>query len=280
MNDVILHRIANTIVANLENTESNGLVNGKMGLCLFLYKYAKFSNKPDYKDVADQLLQDIYCSEHSDMPYNLQDGYAGMGIGLCWLLKHNLLKGNADHVLTDVDDALLSGMRQCMKQDLMYCSKLSSAGSYLIHRMQLNEFGRKNEFVDKFLKETCNLIDGIHISRKQINLLGSLECALRKIAEAYKGCLEEISGIIARLDQVKESCKKDISAHEVTIDEQIANLWTAFINADCNIALSLEDIRKMTEELIVQYPYRMDTINNALAIIGLYTLDETKEYGY
>ena len=38
--DKILQQIANTIVANLKNTELIGLFNGKIGIALFLYKYA------------------------------------------------------------------------------------------------------------------------------------------------------------------------------------------------------------------------------------------------
>lgn len=39
----ILQQIANTIVANLANTESIGLFDGKLGIALFLCRYSRYS---------------------------------------------------------------------------------------------------------------------------------------------------------------------------------------------------------------------------------------------
>lgn len=58
--DKILQQIANTIVANLKNTESIGLFNGKIGIALFLYKYAHYSGSTVYEEIASELLDDVF----------------------------------------------------------------------------------------------------------------------------------------------------------------------------------------------------------------------------
>ena len=39
----ILMRLANTIVANLDNTIDDSLIDGKTGVALFLYEYGSYS---------------------------------------------------------------------------------------------------------------------------------------------------------------------------------------------------------------------------------------------
>ena len=43
-----LQKIANTIVVNLANTEPIGLFDGKIGVCFFLYRYARYSGNGIY----------------------------------------------------------------------------------------------------------------------------------------------------------------------------------------------------------------------------------------
>ena len=39
----LLRKIANTVIANLDNTTEIGLFKGRMGLTIFLYEYARYS---------------------------------------------------------------------------------------------------------------------------------------------------------------------------------------------------------------------------------------------
>lgn len=55
-----LLQIANTIVANQSNTTIDGLVNGKMGISLFLYEYSRISGYDVYGGMAKDIADDVY----------------------------------------------------------------------------------------------------------------------------------------------------------------------------------------------------------------------------
>ena len=104
--DKILQQIANTIVANLKNTESIGLFNGKIGIALFLYKYAHYSGSTVYEEIASELLDDVFNQLKPNISPSIVDGLGGIGHGLSVLLGEHFVESDPeDNCLLYTSDA-------------------------------------------------------------------------------------------------------------------------------------------------------------------------------
>ena len=59
MKDKTLMQIANGLSANVKRLTGPGLLEGQMGVAVFLYHYARYSGKTVYSQMADHLLVEI-----------------------------------------------------------------------------------------------------------------------------------------------------------------------------------------------------------------------------
>ena len=138
--DKILRQIANTIVANLKNTEPIGLFNGKIGIALFLYKYAHYSGSTVYEEIASELINDVFNLVKSDMSPSIIDGMGGIGYGLSMLLGEHLVESDPEeNVLDDIDKMLLCDVRSSLMKELQNPYPLYSSGLYLLSRLYYDE---------------------------------------------------------------------------------------------------------------------------------------------
>lgn len=149
-----LQRIANTLVLYSYHIQNDGLLNGKTGIILFLYRYAEYSGYKYYREFADKLLDHVLESV-ARVPIDFEDGLSGIGWTINRLIKEGLLTGDSNDVLQDVDKRVFSSYR---------CNPLTSIfgqGIYLIERLKDNQsktdFGKLVfeciDFCEKRIKE-------------------------------------------------------------------------------------------------------------------------------
>ena len=77
MKSTLLMRIANTIMANYDNTEKTGLFDGKMGLCLFFYNCSKYTGCEYYAKTASVLLDEVFKGLNPSMSPSVTDVLTG-----------------------------------------------------------------------------------------------------------------------------------------------------------------------------------------------------------
>lgn len=106
-NDDLLHRIANYLVINASFTCSLGLFHGKMGIVIFFYYYARYSQNPVFEEFADELLDEVYEEVHMDMPVGLENGLCGIAWGIQYLNQHGFIEGDMGEVLSDIDERIM-----------------------------------------------------------------------------------------------------------------------------------------------------------------------------
>lgn len=104
---ILLH-VANTILCNYSMTTTPNLINGRMGVCLFLYEYARFTGIKEYEDIADEMMDLILKILHKGQDEDNISSLSGIGIGVIYLITHQFLEDTDDHdSLEDVDKYLL-----------------------------------------------------------------------------------------------------------------------------------------------------------------------------
>ena len=103
VNTRLLH-VANTILCNYSMTNTPDLINGRMGVCLFLYEYARLTGIKEYENIADDMIDFILNILHKDQNEENVSNLSGIGIGVIYLITHNFLEDTDEHdSLEEVD---------------------------------------------------------------------------------------------------------------------------------------------------------------------------------
>lgn len=135
--DIILQQIANTIVANLGNTTGIGLMEGKAGLCLFFYEYARYTGMEYYEDLANQLLDDVLHALKPSLSPSVVDGTAGIGCVILHLLDKDFIQtDDGENLLRDLDNAMFNNVSNLCKYEMDFPMPVFSPGIYLVKRLK------------------------------------------------------------------------------------------------------------------------------------------------
>lgn len=107
----ILERIANHLMLKTSSSDDLGLYNGKIGVVLFFYHYAKHTDNQLYDDFAGLILDEIYNEMHELLPIAFSNGICGIAWSVNYLLKNNFVEGDPEVILKELD-------KRIMKQDV------------------------------------------------------------------------------------------------------------------------------------------------------------------
>lgn len=127
-----LLRIANTLVLYSYHITNHGLYKGKMGIILYLYCYSKLTGNEIYRDFAGEML-DVVLRDANSLQNDFENGLTGIGWAINYLLKNNLLEGDVNEVLQNVDKRVFSEVR-CNPEISIF-----GQGLYLLLRIEDNK---------------------------------------------------------------------------------------------------------------------------------------------
>lgn len=82
---------------------NHGLLNGNAGIVIFLYQLARNIKNPEIEEMADGLLDKIFASLSTSMPIDFENGLAGIGWAIEYLVQNRFSEGNTNEILEDVD---------------------------------------------------------------------------------------------------------------------------------------------------------------------------------
>ena len=92
------------------NTKGLGLLNGNAGISVFYYHLANSTSNKKYLKHADFLVDEIYKGYNFNI--NFQDGIAGSGWCIEYLIQNNFCKGNANEILKDIDTRIFKYLNE------------------------------------------------------------------------------------------------------------------------------------------------------------------------
>jgi glycosyltransferase involved in cell wall biosynthesis len=99
--DELLQKIAVHLLAHYGDIKDYGLLEGKMGIIIFLFHYSQYSNNNLVKAIAESMLSSL-CENLND-ELGFKTGLLGIGWGLLYLFIHGFVEGDIDSVLEVVD---------------------------------------------------------------------------------------------------------------------------------------------------------------------------------
>ena len=153
-----LYKIGNTILLNSQYNHSkynhsNGLLNGKMGICIFLYHLSRYMKNDQYKYFADNLLEDIIASLH-DKDLSFVDGLCGIAFGINYLIHNKFIDGNPEDILEDIERIIFDNLEKQTQNDLLSDYPLFSTGLYITSK---HLYDKDEEVVTRLL-DTCGAL--------------------------------------------------------------------------------------------------------------------------
>lgn len=85
-----------------------GLAQGKMGITIYFYYLSRLNDNGYYKSMGDRLLEETIDSLSQKSCITLENGLAGIGLGLRHLIREEFIEGNLNEVLEDIDNIIFN----------------------------------------------------------------------------------------------------------------------------------------------------------------------------
>lgn len=133
-----------------------GLLAGKMGNCIFLLHYARFSGNSLYEDFAGELINDIYEDINVETPWGFGKGLISIGWGVEYLVQTGFVEGDTDDILSDIDEKI---MERDVKRinDYSFDTGLDGLAWYILIRLLSSRKNGKHPFDKKYLNDLNNI---------------------------------------------------------------------------------------------------------------------------
>lgn len=127
--------IINTILLNSSFINNLGLLNGKMGISICFYHLARQTGNPIYEDYAGELIDEIYEEIDISTSLDFENGLAGIGWGIEYLVQNNFIEADTNEVLEEFDKRLMP-LIYSFPSAIGLCNGLVGLGAYLLKRIQ------------------------------------------------------------------------------------------------------------------------------------------------
>ena len=106
--ETYLQRISNILLINGGFLSDPGLYSGEMGLVLFFFRYARFTQNGLFAEYSFDLIQTIQNRIHAETPINYKAGITGIGATFEYLVQNGFVEADTDDLLEEFDRQIFS----------------------------------------------------------------------------------------------------------------------------------------------------------------------------
>jgi hypothetical protein len=154
-----LDLITKELKSNRDLVTCPGLFFGKMGLAIYFFNYARFSQKKYFEDTAFELIEAIRSVINDNTPVDYCTGLSGIGAGIEYLAQNGFIKAQVDAILKDIDSKIFQSIVYTDSSDLSLQTGLSGLGRYLLFRVNspMSSLEKKESLTNRML--LVHLID-------------------------------------------------------------------------------------------------------------------------
>jgi len=129
-------QIAKIIKENGLTGYNHGLMHGNTGICIFFYHLARSTNNLVYENIASELLDKVFESFCKLDTVDFENGLAGIGWGIEYLVQNNFVEGNTDEILEHVDNKVFKVLNEDNHTSFELANGLTGYLFYLINRLK------------------------------------------------------------------------------------------------------------------------------------------------
>lgn len=128
--------IINALIVNVSFTQNLGLLHGKMGIAIIFFKLSRKYNNQHYRKYAGELIDEIYEEISPETPVDFENGLAGIGWGIEYLIQNKFLESQTENVLEECDNLIIDDLKNNRLNDEHKTRKLLGAGFYFLIRFK------------------------------------------------------------------------------------------------------------------------------------------------
>lgn len=165
----ILEKSLLFIISQVNTCENIGLVNGKLGVIILLYHYARYKKNPYITSLASTFLNEVIKQIDMDCPLNMSNGLLGIGWGIGYLFQQRFLRGDVNEILADIDRKVMEfspsrihdlnieyGLGGILRYVLCRLYDTNGSFEYIFPQVYLQElYHRSKEVMNKELINNC-----------------------------------------------------------------------------------------------------------------------------
>lgn len=130
----MLKRVADRYMLHGLPVHDIGLMEGKAGMSLFFFLYARQTGNGWYEAYAGELLDDVFNRLSNRVPVTFADGLCGVGWSIEFLKAQGFVEGDTDEILFDVDCKIMERDSRRMN-DFALESGLEGIAAYVRSRL-------------------------------------------------------------------------------------------------------------------------------------------------
>lgn len=159
--DQLTIKIAQIIKQDGLTWTNNGLLCGNTGICIFFYHLFRKTGNPEYEQVAGDLLDKAFANLSSSAPADFENGLAGIGWGIEYMVQNDFVEGNTDEILEVVDNKIFRTLNEECLISFELTTGLTGYLFYLINRLKNKNkpFSMAQRINRELLILTINKID-------------------------------------------------------------------------------------------------------------------------
>lgn len=173
--------IANYILKNISKVSDIGLYNGKAGLILFLFSYARFSGNLHYHQTALNIIDEISDQITTESAAGYVAGVAGVGSLIELLIFKGFVKTDSNETLSDIDELLHYHLISNPRPVIEMNEGITGLGKYFMWRLAnpLNDYHHPRERANtQILSEIINLLDASYDTYDELlSVIDLLSCS-------------------------------------------------------------------------------------------------------
>ena len=159
--EVLLKEIAHHVILNTSLTSGIGLLNGRMGIVLFLFHYGRHTENDVYIQLAEKILDEVIDNINTNTPLSFHNGVMGIGWAVEYLHQKGFIGGDTNDILEAVDKKVME-LFSLATEDLNLDKGLGGIVHYVLARLYTIERERKeNSFASDFLCSLYEKVKGV-----------------------------------------------------------------------------------------------------------------------
>ncbi|GHT58780.1 hypothetical protein AGMMS50239_04010 [Bacteroidia bacterium] len=108
--DGYVHQNANLLAQYGSFTKEIGWMNGKMGIAVFLYKYARIFSNENIRLYAEEIVNEVMDEINENISLSIEKGISGIAISVMYLLKNNYIQEEDDDILVEIDNFITANI--------------------------------------------------------------------------------------------------------------------------------------------------------------------------
>jgi len=134
--DPLFIRIAGEFCDNGLKECNQGLLHGRTGITLFFYHLARITGNAVYEKRADDLIDNVFSDLKLSVPPDFENGLAGIGWGIEYLVQNGFSEGNTDEILEEADNSIFRFLNEETINSFDLTNGLTGYILYLISRLK------------------------------------------------------------------------------------------------------------------------------------------------